>query len=363
MARPRSISGDGRRRTPDADPRRRSALRVGAGAPPGVDAAIRRPVGADNARRPVGARRALRGCRDDLGRAAACWNTAGIVSRRRSCACAVCSSACSRRTMIPRTCSSSRAKGRRRRRLRGADARSSAKRRLAHSRRPATKGIRGCGAPHGAFSIASTPYLKSPLAQKPWVRVGNRQVLGRGSAATVDFCAHHARVHAVFPERVSRARRTPVHVPDAAVASAGIGAARRERRFVTQPHFVLGDLLPHRNAVEADVPAALMWLELMARLGFLRRNENWSKLLDRFVDDCDRSGVWHPAQGHGDAPYHEPVRLANVSTGGDGGRGGALGQCHAPDRHHRSRRGPDDRAGIGSGQREAWGPTRRTTPD
>jgi hypothetical protein len=45
------------------------------------------------------------------------------------------------------------------------------------------------------------------------------------------------------------------------------------------------------------VPAALMWLELMARLGFLRRNENWSKLFDRFIDDSDRAGVWHPHKG------------------------------------------------------------------
>jgi hypothetical protein len=35
----------------------------------------------------------------------------------------------------------------------------------------------------------------------------------------------------------------------------------------------------------------------MARLGFLRRNENWSRLLDRFLDDRDADGVWHPHKG------------------------------------------------------------------
>jgi hypothetical protein len=35
----------------------------------------------------------------------------------------------------------------------------------------------------------------------------------------------------------------------------------------------------------------------MARLGFLRRNENWTKLFDRFLDDRDRDGVWHPHKG------------------------------------------------------------------
>ena len=35
----------------------------------------------------------------------------------------------------------------------------------------------------------------------------------------------------------------------------------------------------------------------MARLGFLRRNENWLKMYERFEDDRDRSGVWHPHKG------------------------------------------------------------------
>jgi hypothetical protein len=67
--------------------------------------------------------------------------------------------------------------------------------------------------------------------------------------------------------------------------------------MIDQPQFVLGDRLPHRNAVENDVPFALMWLETMARLGFLRRNENWMKMFERFEDDRDRSGVWHPHKG------------------------------------------------------------------
>ena len=35
----------------------------------------------------------------------------------------------------------------------------------------------------------------------------------------------------------------------------------------------------------------------MARLGYLRRNENWSKLFERFLDDRDAQGVWHPHKG------------------------------------------------------------------
>jgi hypothetical protein len=68
-------------------------------------------------------------------------------------------------------------------------------------------------------------------------------------------------------------------------------------KIVSQPHLVLGDLLPNRNVADVDVPFALAWLELMARLGFLRRNEVWARLFDRFLDDRDRDLVWHPHKG------------------------------------------------------------------
>jgi hypothetical protein len=64
------------------------------------------------------------------------------------------------------------------------------------------------------------------------------------------------------------------------------------KKIVEEPHLVLGDPLPHRSAADADTPSALFWLEILARLGLLRRNENWSKLFDRFLDDRDESGVW-----------------------------------------------------------------------
>jgi hypothetical protein len=87
------------------------------------------------------------------------------------------------------------------------------------------------------------------------------------------------------------------------------------------PYAVLGDLLPHRNAVENDVPKALAWLELMARMGFLRRNEVWTKMFERFVDDCGRDGVWHPHKGmampKSTDPYVWPMFPLEVTHGGE----------------------------------------------
>jgi hypothetical protein len=69
------------------------------------------------------------------------------------------------------------------------------------------------------------------------------------------------------------------------------------KKMVAQPHLIMGDVLPHRNALEADIPFGLLWLETMARLNFLKRNDGWMKLFERFIDDRDRNGVWHPHKG------------------------------------------------------------------
>jgi len=74
------------------------------------------------------------------------------------------------------------------------------------------------------------------------------------------------------------------------------------KEIINQPHLVLGDLLYNKNVVDSDVPFALMWLETMARLNFLKRNDNWVKMFERLVDDRDRYGVWHPHKGN-EAPF------------------------------------------------------------
>ena len=139
-------------------------------------------------------------------------------------------------------------------------------------------------------------FLRSPLAQKPWVRVGNQHVLAQEAAppsmyALVMFAymplfrtEHHEAMDRLYHFLTQPLpRQEPLQLCG--------------KKVVAQPHLVLGDQLPNRNAADADVPSAIIWLELMARLGFLRRNDNWSKLFDRFLDDRDEQGVWHPHKG------------------------------------------------------------------
>jgi hypothetical protein len=139
-------------------------------------------------------------------------------------------------------------------------------------------------------------YLRSPLAQKPFVRVGNQHVLTNEAAPPSVYAllmlAHmpmfrteHHEAMALLYHHLSQ----PLPRQEA-VQLCGKSA-------VAQPHLVLGDQLPNRNAVDADPAFAVFWLELMARLGFLRKNDNWCRLYDRLIEDCDPQGVWHPHKG------------------------------------------------------------------
>jgi hypothetical protein len=144
-------------------------------------------------------------------------------------------------------------------------------------------------------------YLDSPLGDKPWIRVGNTHVLSPEAAPpslyTLTMLAHmpiFRHEHYSDIERIFLYISQPLPRQDPIQVFG--------KKFIPQPQLVLGDLLPHRNAVEADIPFALLWLETMARLGFLKRHEGWMKMFERFVDDRGRDGVWHPHKGSG-APH------------------------------------------------------------
>jgi hypothetical protein len=139
-------------------------------------------------------------------------------------------------------------------------------------------------------------YLRSPLAQKPFIRQGNQHMLAAEASPpsihTVMMLAymplfraeHHREMDALYTHLTQAQPRQE------AVQLMG-------NKALPVPHLVLGDPLPHRNAADADVPFSLFWMELMARFGYLKRNENWSKLFERFLEDRDRAGVWHPHKG------------------------------------------------------------------
>ncbi len=136
-------------------------------------------------------------------------------------------------------------------------------------------------------------FLKSPTALKPWVRIGNQHVLPAEAAppsyhllVMLAFMPHFRSEHHEAMDRLYHYLSQPWPRQQPVQQVGG--------HLVEQPHLVLGDPLGTRNVMDADVPAALGWLELMARVGFLKRNEGWQRLLDRLLDDRDRKGVWRP---------------------------------------------------------------------
>ncbi len=136
-------------------------------------------------------------------------------------------------------------------------------------------------------------YLKSPLSQKPWVRLGNQHILTAEVAApsfhTLLMLAHMPQFRSEHHEVMDRLY-TYLSQPwprQQAVQQVGT-------HLIEQPHLVLGDFLPTRNVMDADMPSSLAWLEIMARIGFLRKHEGWLRLFDRLLDDRDRKGVWRP---------------------------------------------------------------------
>ncbi len=161
-------------------------------------------------------------------------------------------------------------------------------------------------------------YLRSPIAQKPFVRSGNQHVLAPEAAPPSVYALlmlaymplfrseHYGimdRLYAYVTQ--AQPRQTPAVV---------IGS-----KVVAQPQLVLGDPLPHRNAVDADLPAALFWLELFARLGFLKRNDGWMRLFERFLDDRDELGVWRPPRRTTALRSANPVVWPSFPLDGQGG--------------------------------------------
>lgn len=136
-------------------------------------------------------------------------------------------------------------------------------------------------------------FLKSPLAQKPWIRLGNQHVLPHEAAppsfhllVMLSYMPQFRSEHYQFMDQLYQWLTQP-WPRQAPVQQVG-------EQLIEQPHLVLGDFLTTRSALDGDMPSALGWLETMARMGILNRHEGWVKLLDRTLDDRGRRGVWTP---------------------------------------------------------------------
>jgi hypothetical protein len=67
------------------------------------------------------------------------------------------------------------------------------------------------------------------------------------------------------------------------------------KRTVKPQHLLLGDPIEaDTKGMPADIPLALHYIELLARMGALPWAPVATKVLSRLLKDCDDNGIWHP---------------------------------------------------------------------
>jgi hypothetical protein len=147
-----------------------------------------------------------------------------------------------------------------------------------------------------AHKIASeiSEFLRSPLAEKPFVRAGAASVLHPDanpptwySLAMIAAMPNLQRERAGFKERLTHYLSEPQ--PKKAFALA-IG-----KKKVKPTHLMLGDPVEaDSKGLPKDIPLALHFLELLARIGGVAASPTASKVLNRLLKDCDENGVWNP---------------------------------------------------------------------
>lgn len=171
----------------------------------------------------------------------------------------------------------------------GAQAAAAALARGAHQDDPRLR-----GAAHRIASDISL-YLRGELAQKPFKKAQGKTVLEPLAYPPTVFSVELlAFMPAVQRERAGFLERLAAYF--------SIPAPRREfwilaGKKVFKPLFeVLGDPM-HADAQGRidDVPFALYWLELLARLGILRQVPSASKVLARLYSECTEEGIWSPS--------------------------------------------------------------------
>lgn len=150
------------------------------------------------------------------------------------------------------------------------------------------------GAAHSMANQVSA-FLRSPeLLERPLVKSGGSWVLNpQAHPPTIFSVALLAYLPAVQRERAGLIERLGAFLGQPPVKKPfGVVCGKK----VLKPGFILlGDPLKVTAAGQTDdLPFALYWLELLARLGVLRHSQAAGRLWARLAKDCDADGVWRP---------------------------------------------------------------------
>lgn len=162
---------------------------------------------------------------------------------------------------------------------------------LAHAGKDEDPRVRGSA--HRIMTEVSQ-FLRSDFSEKPIARKGSRNILQPGSYPptflSFGLVAHMPslqRERAGFVERFC----------------AFLAQPQTKRKYVmvfgrkvVQPTFILlgNPLEADRSGNAKDLPLALMWIEMLVRMGMLHTNEVAQRILAKLLSDVDEHGVWSP---------------------------------------------------------------------
>ena len=149
------------------------------------------------------------------------------------------------------------------------------------------------GAAH-KIATAVSAFLRSPLAEKPYIRSGSKTILNPEahpptwySVAMIAAMPNLQRERAGFTERLGQYLGTPMS-KKAYVWQIG-------KRTHKPELLLLGDPITADSKGNAkDIPLALHFIELLARISALHTNPVATKVLARLMSECDDQGVWRP---------------------------------------------------------------------
>lgn len=137
-------------------------------------------------------------------------------------------------------------------------------------------------------------FLRSELVESPLVKVSGSWVLHpQAYPPTIFTVALLSLLPAVQRERAALVERLGGYLAQPGVKKAfGVACGKK----VFKPNFVLlGDPLKVTSSGQTDdLPFALYWMELLARLGVLQHSTTAPRLWGRLLKDCDNRGVWSP---------------------------------------------------------------------
>ena len=176
------------------------------------------------------------------------------------------------------------------------------------------------GAAHKIASSVST-FLRSPLADKPFARSGAKTILHPDahpptwySVAMIAAMPNLQRERAGFTERLGQYLASP-SPKKAFVFQVGKKALKPDLLLLGDP------IVADAKGNAKDIPLALHFIELLARISALHTHPGATRVLARLLSECDEQGVWRPKQlkaaprsGHKVTYHYYPLQPEGKST-------------------------------------------------